>query len=120
MRDSGWYNGSITQQSARIVLRVTGLVFDDRREKGGEFQIDGALIGDLLSFTIPGDTGYDNYTSVIFVDQLSPTESLGIAALAKGTVAGSEVRAAMSGDYEVLDKCDGGRHPGSRLSREGP
>jgi hypothetical protein len=94
------YDAAITQRSARVTITLLGPTISGIGGPMGEFEALGTLDGDVLSFAISGDTGYGDYTSVDFSDQLGPTESMGIAASAQGTLTGSEIRAAMSGDIE--------------------
>ena len=99
------YDATIYQQSGRIDMTLFGPSIETWSGKvgvpKGQFdEIPGTIIGDTLSFTIVGDTGYDDFSSVDFLDHLSPTQSLGIAASAQGTVTGPEVRTLMSGHIE--------------------
>ena len=94
------YDAVITQRSARVTITMLGPTISGTGGPVGEFEVLGTLDGDTLSFNIAGDTGYGDWTFPDFSDQLSPTESMGIAASAQGTLIGSEIRAAMSGDIE--------------------
>jgi hypothetical protein len=99
------YDASINQQSARIDMTLFGPTIETWSGKVGVpkgvfDEIPGTIIGDMLSFTIVGDTDYGDFSSVDFLDHLSPTQSLGITASARGTVTGSEIRTLMNGDIE--------------------
>jgi len=94
------YDAVITQRSARVTIKLLSPTISALGGPMGEFEVDGTLDGDTLSFNIAGDTDNGDYTSVDFSDQLGPTESLGIAAVAQGTVTGPEMRAALSGVIE--------------------
>ena len=95
------YDAVITQRSARVTINLHSPTISALGGPAGEFAATGTLDGDTLSFGIVGDTNYGDFSSVDFSDQLSPTQSLGIAAFAQGTVMGAEIRAVMSGDIRI-------------------
>ena len=81
----------ITQRGARVTINLRSPTISALGGPAGEFEVPGTLEGDTLSFVIAGDTNYGDFSSVDFSDQLSPTQSLGIAASAQGTVTRAEI-----------------------------
>ncbi len=55
------------------------------------------VLGSRIRLEFPGDTDEGEYTSPDLYDRLSATESFGFTGSAEGTIAGSEIRAALNG-----------------------
>ena len=94
------FDATITQQSAQVVIALSGptLVYSPWSPR--PFQTRGSLVGDNLSFTIVGDTGYDTWSFVDLYDHFGPNQWWGVSGAIRGSVSGSEIRAVMEGDLE--------------------
>jgi hypothetical protein len=94
------FDATITQQSAQVLIELSGptLVYLPWNPK--PFSTRGSLLGDRLSFTIVGDTGYDGWSTVDLYDHFGPNQWWGVGGVVRGSVSGSEIRAVMGGDLE--------------------
>jgi CarboxypepD_reg-like domain len=96
------FDATITQHSAQVVIELSGptLVNEPWNQSHPPFKTLGSLLGDRLSFTIVGDTGYDTWSFVDLFDHFGPNQWWGVEGTIRGFVSGSEIRAVMDGDLE--------------------
>jgi len=87
------FDARITQQGTHFYVTLASPTIYDFNAPS--YDGDGRIFGQALSFLIPGDTGYDDWSYPEVFDRLSPTQWLGISGFAQGTVTGSEIRATL-------------------------
>jgi CarboxypepD_reg-like domain len=94
------FDAMITQQSAQVVIELSGPTLVNVVRNPRPFRTTGSLLSDILSFTIVGDTGYDGWSTVDLYDHFGPDQWWGVTGVVRGSVSGSEIRAVMEGDLE--------------------
>ena len=94
------FDATLTQQGAQVVIELSGPTLVNEPWSPRPFKTPGSLLGDVLSFTIIGDTGYDTWSFVDLYDHFGPNQWWGVEGAIRGTVSGSEIRAVMDGDLE--------------------
>jgi hypothetical protein len=108
------FDARITQQGTHFYVTLTSPTIYDFNAPS--YDGDGTIFGQALSFLIPGDTNYGDWSSPDIFDRLSPTQWLGISGFVQGTVTGSEIRATldttMGGTFDYWESLPTATVPG--------
>ena len=88
------YEVRLIQQGTTLQWRISSPTL---KNGDASSSFGSTVLGSRVRLEFPGDTDEGEYTSPDLYDRLSPTESFGFTGSAEGTIAGSEIRAALNG-----------------------
>jgi hypothetical protein len=95
------FTGAIGIANGAIVLNMPNL----QASASGPFIVNGQLFGSAVTFDLP-EFNYYGSVSGLLVQQLAPTQWLGIFGTISGTLAGSTIQGTLTGEFDDFETAD--------------